>query len=186
MPKINSVGAGVLDYATLQKVKRVEGRLYRRVFFLCLPSLHKIQNKNNFAVNKNFYSKGIICFNIRPSFLLGFFILTFLLISNSYAQEGRASWYGNESICWQWGGHTRNGEMFDENKLTCAMPKKSQINKWYKVTNLSNERSVIVWANDTGSFAKYNRVIDLSRKAFASLDNLDKGIIKVKVEEIKK
>ena len=96
---------------------------------------------------------------------------------------GIASWYGNESIVKIWKGHTRNGEMFDENARTCAMPHKSQMNKWYKVTNLSNGKSVIVWANDTGSFKKYNRIIDLSKSAFQKICNLDKGLCKVEVEK---
>ena len=99
--------------------------------------------------------------------------------------EDIASWYGNESICWQWGGYTKNGELFDEDKLTCAMPDKSQLNKWYKVTNIENGKSVIVWANDTGSFKKYGRAIDLSKSAFKKIASLKKGLIKVRIEHYK-
>ena len=109
-------------------------------------------------------------------------ILTLSLINLCGAETGTASWYGNESICWKWGGHTRNGEMFEESKLTCAMPNKSQLNKWYKVTNLKNNKSVIVWANDTGSFAKYGRIIDLSKASFKKICPLEKGLCKVKIE----
>lgn len=111
------------------------------------------------------------------------FLFAFSLVRGEEIYYGKASWYGNESICPQWKGYTKNGEMFDENKLTCAMPNKNQINKWYKVTNIENNKSVIVWANDTGSFAKYGRVIDLSKCAFKQIGNLDSGIIKVKIEE---
>jgi rare lipoprotein A len=99
-----------------------------------------------------------------------------------YAEEGIGSWYGNESICWQWGGYTRNGEKFDENALTCALPNKEGLNKYYKVTNLENNKSVIVWANDTGSFKKYNRIVDLSKGAFKRIGELKEGVIKVRME----
>ena len=97
---------------------------------------------------------------------------------------GIASWYGNESIVQKWKGYTANGEKFDENKLTCAMPKREMMNKWYKVTNIENRKTVKVWANDTGSFAKYNRIIDLSKRAFNEIADLDKGLIKVEVVEL--
>jgi len=113
------------------------------------------------------------------------FLFAFSVVRGEEIYYGKASWYGNESICWKWGGYTKNGDKFDENKLTCAMPKKSQINKWYEVTNIENNKSVIVWANDTGSFAKYGRMIDLSKCAFNQIGNLDSGIIKVKIKEIK-
>jgi len=111
-------------------------------------------------------------------------ILTLSLSGLCGAEEGTASWYGNESICWKWGGYTRNGEMFEESKLTCAMPNKSQLNKWYKITNIENDKSVMVWANDTGSFAKYGRIVDLSKGAFEKIADLKTGLIKVKIEKI--
>jgi len=97
-------------------------------------------------------------------------------------QYGTASWYGNESICWKWGGHTKNGDIFDEDKLTCAMPDKEQINKWYRVTNVANNKSVKVWANDTGSFKKYDRIVDLSKMAFYKIADLEDGLIHVRIE----
>lgn len=98
--------------------------------------------------------------------------------------EGIASWYGNESIVPKWGGYTANGEKFDENKLTCAVPKREMMNKWYLVTNIENGKSVKVWANDLGNFAKYGRIIDLSKRAFSLICNLEKGLVRVKVVEV--
>lgn len=113
-----------------------------------------------------------------------FFLLFFFLFANfAYSETGTASWYGNESICWQWGGHTRNNELFNENAMTCAMSHTFMLNKWYRVTNIANGKSVIVFANDTGSFAKYGRIIDLSKAAFKKLAPLSKGLIKVSIEE---
>ena len=101
-------------------------------------------------------------------------------------EQGTASWYGNESICWQWEGYTKNGEKFDDTKMTCAMPKVEQLNKWYLVTNIDNGKTVKVWANDTGSFKKLGRVVDLSKSAFAKIAGLDKGLISVKVVDLSK
>lgn len=116
--------------------------------------------------------------------------LTFLIILclsfPIYAQTGIASWYGNESIVSKYKGYTANGEKFNENKLTCAMPNKKDMNKWYKVTNIENGKSVIVWCNDIGNLKKYGRNIDLSKRAFSLLGNLKKGLLKVKIKEIRK
>jgi len=101
-------------------------------------------------------------------------------------QYGTASWYGNESICWQWEGYTKNGEMFDETKMTCAVINKDLMNRWYKVTNIINGKSVKVWANDTGAFEKLGRIVDLSKAAFAKIANLDEGLVEVKVVDLSK
>lgn len=113
------------------------------------------------------------------------YILIFFLLISSVAFADTASWYGNESICWQWGGYTRNGEKFDENALTCALPNKSMLNKYCMVTNIKNGKSVVVWANDTGSFAKYGRAIDLSKRAFSEICDLKQGLCEVEIKEIK-
>lgn len=102
----------------------------------------------------------------------------------SIASAEKVSWYGNESICWQWGGYTRSGEMFNENALTCASPYKADIGKWFKVSYMG--KSVVVRVNDTGSFKKYGRRLDLSKGAFKRLAPLAKGVITVKIERVGK
>ena len=90
--------------------------------------------------------------------------------------DGVASYYGKEHH----GKKTANGEIFDMNKLTAAhrsLPFGSQV----KVTNLSNQRSVIVRINDRGPYYK-GRIIDLSLAAAERLEMLTIGITKVKVE----
>lgn len=54
---------------------------------------------------------------------------------------------------------------------------------YVKVTNTTNEKSVIVQINDYGPFGK-NRIIDLDKVAFAKIADLSAGVIDVKVEEI--
>ena len=65
-------------------------------------------------------------------------------------------------------------------KLTAAhrsLPFGSQV----KVTNLSNQRSVIVRINDRGPYYQ-GRIIDLSMAAAERLDMIQCGITQVKVE----
>lgn len=51
-----------------------------------------------------------------------------------------------------------------------------------EVTNLSNKKKVTVRINDTGGFAKYGRVIDLSKKANQIIDC---NLCKVKLRVLK-
>ncbi len=55
------------------------------------------------------------------------------------------------------------------------------LNTWIKVTNLRNEKSIIVKTNDR-LHAKNKRLIDLSRIAAKELEYLSRGLTKVKVE----
>jgi rare lipoprotein A len=90
--------------------------------------------------------------------------------------DGVASYYGKEHH----GKKTANGEIFDMNKLTAAhrsLPFGSQV----KVTNLSNQRSVIVRINDRGPYYQ-GRIIDLSQAAADRLEMVKAGITKVKLE----
>ena len=85
-------------------------------------------------------------------------------------------------------------EIFDCTKLTCASPK-LPFNTKIKVTNLDNNKSVIVRVNDRGPFKMDKeggvvrplehhpkRVLDLSRKSFRKIGDLDKGILNIKYE----
>jgi len=94
----------------------------------------------------------------------------------STAMEGVASFYGKEHH----GKKTANGETFDMNKLTAAhraLPFGAKV----KVTNLTNNRSVIVRINDRGPFIA-GRMIDLSQAAAERLDMIEAGVVRVKVQ----
>lgn len=104
-----------------------------------------------------------------------------LLINQIYSQklyetEGFASYYAEDFH----GRLTSSGEVYDMHKLTCAHPY-LPFNTWLKVTNLANQKSVIVRVNDRGPFAK-NRIIDLSYAAAKQLGMLGPGTIYVKIE----
>jgi rare lipoprotein A len=90
-----------------------------------------------------------------------------------------ASYYAKKFI----GRRTANGEKYDANAMTCAH-KKLKFGAKLKVTNLRNNKSVIVTVNDRGPHVK-NRTVDLSEKAFVKIANTTSaGLVKVKVEQI--
>ena len=74
-------------------------------------------------------------------------------------ETGKASWYGLK-----FQGHaTATGERYDMNDLTCAH-RSAPLGSWLRVTNLRNQRSVLVRVNDRGPMVD-DRVIDLSYAA---------------------
>lgn len=79
--------------------------------------------------------------------------------STDIFQQGIASWYGGKFQ----GRRTANGEVYDKYKLTAAH-KTLPFNSIVEVTNINNEKTVIVRINDRGPFVK-GRIIDLSKKA---------------------
>jgi rare lipoprotein A len=52
------------------------------------------------------------------------------------------------------------------------------------VKNIHNGKSVKVRINDRGPFVK-GRIIDLTRGAFSTIANLDKGVVKVEITVVK-
>ena len=76
---------------------------------------------------------------------------------------------------------TKSGEIYNENRLTCAS-NTHKLGTKLKVTNLENGKSVIVKVTDTGSFSKVT--LDLSKKAFERIAELEKGIINIKIKKL--
>ena len=96
----------------------------------------------------------------------------------NYEEEGIASWYGPGFH----GKKTANGEIFDTNSLSAAH-RTLQMPCFVRVTNLDNNRSVIVRVNDRGPFVKtHNRIIDLSQRAAQLLGFISSGTARVKVQ----
>ncbi len=54
-----------------------------------------------------------------------------------------------------------------------------------KVTNVENGKSVTCKVNDRGGFAKYGRILDMSKGSFSVIGNVNKGVIKVRIDIIK-
>lgn len=98
--------------------------------------------------------------------------------AKGYVAEGTASWYGKK-----FHGHkTSNGEIYDMYSFSAAH-KSLPLPTYLKVTNLDNQRSVIVRVNDRGPFHG-DRLIDLSYAAAARLDYHKKGLARVRIEAI--
>ena len=77
----------------------------------------------------------------------------------SYDETGIASWYGD----FFHGRRTANGEIYDMNALTAAHPT-LPMPTYATVTNLANDRTIVVRINDRGPYHD-GRIIDLSHKA---------------------
>ena len=83
--------------------------------------------------------------------------------NKGFKQQGIASWYGTKFHQKK----TATGETYDMFKMTAAH-KTLPIPSYVQVTNLDNQRSVIVKVNDRGPFHEH-RVIDLSYAAAVKL-----------------
>jgi rare lipoprotein A len=94
-------------------------------------------------------------------------------------QVGRASWYGR----FFHGKPTASGESYDMYRYTAAHPV-LPLGTWVRVTNLSNDKSVIVRVNDRGPVIP-GRIIDLSYGAAQTLEFRAKGIQRVRLDIVK-
>jgi rare lipoprotein A len=90
--------------------------------------------------------------------------------------QGIASWYGNK-----FHGHlTSNGERYNMFAMSAAH-KQLPLPSYVQVTNLENNKQIIVRVNDRGPFHN-NRIIDLSYAAAKKLDMLEAGTAKVEIK----
>jgi rare lipoprotein A len=95
-----------------------------------------------------------------------------------YQERGVASWYGKKFH----GKPTSSGEIYDMYAMTAAhktLPLPTSV----RVTNLANNRSVVVKVNDRGPFID-NRLIDLSYAAARELDIITAGTALVEIEAL--
>ena len=91
---------------------------------------------------------------------------------------GNASYYGKQYH----GRKTASGERFNMRELTAAhrtLPFGTNV----KVTNLANDRSVIVRVNDRGPF-KRDRILDVSLEAARRLQMVATGVARVRIEPL--
>ena len=99
-----------------------------------------------------------------------------LLTTNVFAdQKGTASWYGPG-----FHGHkTASGERFNTHALTAAH-RTLKLGTRVQVTNMHNNKSVIVIINDRGPFVR-GRIIDLSHAAKTKLSMDGTAPVRLKV-----
>ncbi|RUO73405.1 septal ring lytic transglycosylase RlpA family protein [Idiomarina ramblicola] len=94
-------------------------------------------------------------------------------------ESGKASYY---AMKYQF-RTTASGERYNHFSSTAAhrtLPFGTKV----RVTNIENNKSVVVKINDRGPFIE-GRVIDLSRSAFDEIADLDLGVIEVDTEVIR-
>ena len=119
------------------------------------------------------------------------FCLTMVLImsvsigdveSGAAIYKGIASWYSEDDP-----GvleTTANMERFDDSEFTCAIWE-VPFGTILKVTNTENNKYVYVRVNDRGPAKRLvmeGRVIDLTKKAFSRIADLEEGLVEVKIE----
>ncbi|MGN7739173.1 septal ring lytic transglycosylase RlpA family protein [Pseudomonas sp. 22526] len=95
-----------------------------------------------------------------------------------YDKTGVASYYGAKHH----GKRTASGAPFNQHGMTAAhreLPFGTRV----KVTNLKNDKSVVVRINDRGPHTR-GRLIDLSRAAAQQLGMIRSGTAKVRVQAI--
>ena len=95
-----------------------------------------------------------------------------------YDETGTASFYGSRHH----GKRTASGEPFNQHGLTAAhrtLPFGPRV----MVTNLKNDRSVVVRINDRGPHTR-GRLIDLSKAAAQQLDMIRSGTARVRVQSL--
>lgn len=91
---------------------------------------------------------------------------------------GTASFYSHEFH----GRKTASGEIYDENELTAAH-RTYAFGTQVRVTNLENDRSVVVTVNDRGPHNRH-RVIDVSRRAADLLGFVSAGTTRVRLQVV--
>lgn len=138
--------------------------------------------------NLNKHSKTLVYY-LRGMFIFTLFAVQLSFISGcsihkkttpqpgkiEYKKIGIASYYSDKFKSRK----TASGETFDNNLMT-ASHKTLPFGTTVLVTNLNNGKSVKVKINDRGPFIR-RRIIDLTRAAFAKIENLDKGFTKVEI-----
>jgi len=95
-------------------------------------------------------------------------------------QYGIASYYANKFE----GRKTYTDEIFSQEKLTGAS-NTLPMHTWIRVTNLHNNRTVIVRINDK-MHPRNKRLIDLSRAAASKLGYTGRGLTKVRIDVLGK
>lgn len=83
------------------------------------------------------------------------------------------------------GSETSTGEYLDQAKMTAAS-NFYKLNTWVRVTNLSNNKSIIVRINDRmhQRMADRGRVIDVTRGGAVALEFVSRGLTRVMLEEV--
>lgn len=108
------------------------------------------------------------------------FIFNFLLLSfclTAFSQEkGKASYYADKFE----GTITASGQKYQQH-LNTAAHKTLAFGTLVKVTNLNNNKTVIVVINDRGPHG-HGRIIDLSKSAARQVGGIRQGVFDVEIK----
>jgi len=99
-------------------------------------------------------------------------------VPGKFKQRGIASWYGKKFH----GQRTSSGESYNMYAMTAAHPT-LPIPSYARVTNVANQKSVIVRVNDRGPFL-HQRIMDLSYTAAHKLNIIGTGSAEVELESL--
>jgi rare lipoprotein A len=98
----------------------------------------------------------------------------------SFIQQGKASFYAKKFT----GRRTANGERVNPNAFEAAH-RTLPFNTLVEVTNLHNNRSIIVRINDRGPFSR-GRVLDMTYAAAKELGFIGRGVAKISLRVVGK
>lgn len=117
-------------------------------------------------------------------FIFCLFFTSVIINAQTVIKTEKGNWYAT-----YYGNHYKgrrlmaNGEVFNVHAMTCAAPKKFKFGTKLKITNLENNKSVIVKVTDRGGFGGHT--IDLTYHAFKKIASHRDGRVKVKVQILK-
>jgi rare lipoprotein A len=147
-----------------------------KITLLTLFIIFCYNGERDVFVNNNFIESDVV--NIKTTTKIIKSIESVKPTGTSYDEIHNATWYNLH------GHQTASGERFHKDSLTAAY-NSAKFGTYLKVTNVSNNESIIVKVTDRMGNKTPNR-IDLSLCAFDSISKPSSGRLKVKLEEIKK
>lgn len=130
-----------------------------------VPDAEPVEEPRSKFGNKSSYTVLGETYRVMPS-------------AKGFTQTGKASWYGKKFH----GLKTSSGEKYDMYKMTAAHTR-LPLPTYVRVTNLANDKNVVVKVNDRGPFHS-ERIMDLSYAAAARLDFLKAGTARVRIEVV--
>lgn len=142
-----------------------------RLLFAIEPQISDQLDRNGDILAIEWSNNLRVALNAKPLTLVEGQIAMYRLIPSSTKLRGLASWYGSKFN----GKTTANGEIYDQDQLTVAH-RSLPFNTYLKVTNLHNNKSVIVRVNDRGPYVS-PRTLDLSKKAANCINSKDIGLV---------
>lgn len=98
--------------------------------------------------------------------------------ARGYDEVGMASWYGKDFH----GRKTASGHVYNMHGVSAAH-KTLPLGTKVRVTNIANNRSVVLTINDRGPFV-HGRILDLSYGAAKRLGTVEQGVARVRISAV--